>query len=290
MPFTRRPRGSYKPCVLPVEQLVTSSDVADVNVVCERCDYVGFELCQWVWTRISNPIGRTISTRIEMESGGLMHRWHHLKDGDDLISPLYLIIAAAAFTRPPRMLRSLGLRHQGGGRRGGGGGQRPRREMHDAKYHVWSSTNCYSSPHPESPRDVMQGKVDNGEATKEELAANARCSIRRAKARETEHELFIGGILIATEEQITELFSPHGELKDVHLAMDKELAKQGLPLSPSSLTSRVRQRLKHSKDEDGRSVTIQSDRRRRPPKQSSEGADIAAEVISWPGGHRWIRG
>ena len=39
-------------------------------------------------------------------------------------------------------------------------------------------------------------------------------------------KLFIGGIpYSATEEQITELFSPHGELKDVHLAMDKETGK-----------------------------------------------------------------
>jgi RNA recognition motif-containing protein len=68
-------------------------------------------------------------------------------------------------------------------------------------------------------------KVDNGDASKEELAAEREVLNKaREAAKETMGmKLFIGGLPYATsEEQLTELFVAHGELKEVHIAKDKE--------------------------------------------------------------------
>ena len=49
----------------------------------------------------------------------------------------------------------------------------------------------------------------------------------RSKAGETMGaKLFVGGVSYeATEDDLRKLFSPHGELKEVHMAMDRETGR-----------------------------------------------------------------
>ena len=89
-------------------ELITSSDVADVNVVCERCDYVGFRaLSNGFGHGYQIPSDSTIST---LNRDG--ERWSDAsmafisKDGERPYLSPHLIIAVAAFTRLLRMLRS----------------------------------------------------------------------------------------------------------------------------------------------------------------------------------------
>ena len=103
--------------------------------------------------------------------------------------------------------------------------------MHDAKCTMCGTdTKLPFEPTPGVPArcSPCKEKVDGGNATKEELAAE-RDVLNKAReaAKETlGMKLFIGGIpYSATEEQLTEIFSPHGELKEVHLATDKETGK-----------------------------------------------------------------
>jgi len=71
-------------------------------------------------------------------------------------------------------------------------------------------------------------KVDNGNASPEELSAErANLNVARENAKQTMGmKIFVGGLPYATtEEQLSELFGAHGELKEVHIAKDKETGK-----------------------------------------------------------------
>ncbi len=216
------------------EELVASADVPDVNVVCNRCDYVGFRA-------LSNGFGHgyeipTDSTLSTLNRDG--ERWSDAsmafisKDGErPYLSPLSDHRRGSIHHTPKDVEKFLGSIQQGGGRKGGGGGQRPRRQMHDAKCTMCGTdTKLPFEPTPGVPArcSPCKEKVDGGNATKEELAAE-RDVLNKAReaAKETlGMKLFIGGIpYSATEEQLTEIFSPHGELKEVHLVTDKETGK-----------------------------------------------------------------
>ena len=216
------------------EYLVTSSEVPDVNVVCERCDYVGFRA-------LSNGFGHgyeipSDSTISKLNRDG--ERWSNesmafiSKDGErPYLSPLSDHRRGSVHSTPKDVQKFLGGLQRGGDRgggRGGSGGQRPRREMHDAKCTMCGTdTKLPFQPTPGRPTrcSPCKEKVDNGEASKEELAAER---IVLNKARESGKEtmgmkLFIGGLPYSTtEEQLTEIFVAHGELKEVHIAKDKE--------------------------------------------------------------------
>ena len=220
------------------EKLVTSSEVPDVNVVCERCDYVGFRaLSKGFGHGYEIPSDSTIS---ELNRDG--ERWSNesmafiSKDGErPYLSPLSDHRRGSVHSTPKDVAKFLGGLQQGGrgrgGGRGGGGGQRPRREMHDAKCTMCGTdTKLPFQPTPGRPTrcSPCKEKVDNGEASKEELAAER---IVLNKARESGKEtmgmkLFIGGVPYSvTEEQLTEIFSAHGDLKEVHIATDRETGK-----------------------------------------------------------------
>ena len=222
------------------EYLVTSSEVPDVNVVCERCDYVGFRA-------LSNGFGHgyeipSDSTISKLNRDG--ERWSNesmafiSKDGErPYLSPLSDHRRGSVHSTPKDVQKFLGGLQRGGGRgggrggSGGSGGQRPRREMHAAKCTMCGiDTKLPFEPTPGIPArcSPCKEKVDNGEASKEELAAEREVL---NKAREANKEtmgmkLFIGGVpYSATEEQLTVIFAAHGELKEVHIATDRETGK-----------------------------------------------------------------
>ena len=213
------------------EKLVSSSDVPDVNVVCNRCDYIGFRA-------LSNGFGHGYeipadSTISELNRDG--ERWSNAsmafisKDGErPYLSPLSDHRRGTIHSTPKDVAKFLGGLQQGGGRGRGGGGQRPRREMHAAKCTMCGTdTKLPFEPTPGVPArcSPCKEKVDNGNASKEELSAE-RGVLNKAREAAKEHmgmKLFIGGVPYSvTEEQLTEIFAAHGELKEVHIAKDKE--------------------------------------------------------------------
>ena len=85
-------------------------------------------------------------------------------------------------------------------------------------------------PTPGKPircRECMD-KVNNGTATKEELSAE-RQVLKAARSKMLESsgiKLFVGSISWdANEEDLRKLFSTFGELKEVHIAKDRETGK-----------------------------------------------------------------
>ncbi|MCH2637350.1 MAG: hypothetical protein MKZ56_03165 [Candidatus Thalassarchaeum sp.] len=215
------------------ESLVTSSKQPDVNVACERCDYVGFRA-------LSNGFGHgyeipTDSTISKLNRDG--ERWADAskafisKDGErPYLSPLSDHRRGSVHSTPKDVAKFLGGLQQGGGRGGGrgGGGQRPRREMHAAKCTMCGTDSKLPfQPTPGIPArcSPCKEKVDNGDASKEELSAEREVlnKAREAAKATMGMKLFVGGVpYSATEEQLTEIFAAHGELKEVHLVTDKE--------------------------------------------------------------------
>lgn len=93
-----------------------------------------------------------------------------------------------------------------------------------------ASTEVPFKPTPGKPircRDCMN-KVNDGTATKEELSAE-RQVLKAARSEMLESsgvKLFVGSISWdANEDDLRKLFSTFGELKDVHIAKDRETGK-----------------------------------------------------------------
>jgi CxxC-x17-CxxC domain-containing protein len=93
-----------------------------------------------------------------------------------------------------------------------------------------TSTEVPFKPTPGKPircRDCMN-KVNDGTATKEELSAE-RQVLKAARSEMLESsgvKLFVGSISWdANEDDLRKLFSTYGELKDVHIAKDRETGK-----------------------------------------------------------------
>ena len=93
-----------------------------------------------------------------------------------------------------------------------------------------TSTEVPFEPTPGKPircRDCMN-KVNDGTASKEELAAEREIlkSARSEMLEKSGVKLFIGSISWdANEDDLRKLFSSYGELKDVHIAKDRETGK-----------------------------------------------------------------
>ena len=88
-------------------------------------------------------------------------------------------------------------------------------------------TNCEVPFNPTGGRPVrcsecMQ-KVEDGEASQDELAKERELLISQRGAGETGYKIFIGGVPDeASEEELRELFAVHGQLKSVDIATDRE--------------------------------------------------------------------
>ncbi|MBI87885.1 MAG: hypothetical protein CMB67_02500 [Euryarchaeota archaeon] len=218
--------ASCPPCG---ETLVTSDKTPDFNVECPRCDYRGFRA-------LSNGFGHGFEIPAGSDLQKLNRpgqRWSEDAEsmlGHDGARPYLSPVAdhRRGWTHkiPASMRRTPSSR--GGGR---GGGSRPQREMFPAKCTLCGEqTKVPFKPTPGKPlrcRSCME-KVDSGKASKEELAKE-RGVIKEARSKAQKDmgvKLFVGGIPYdATEEDLRGAFSVHGELKDVHMAMDKETKK-----------------------------------------------------------------
>jgi len=71
-------------------------------------------------------------------------------------------------------------------------------------------------------------KVKDGKASRDELAKEREVmNAARAEAGESMGaKLFVGGVSYdATEDELREIFAAHGELKEVHIATDRETGR-----------------------------------------------------------------
>ncbi|MDP7312905.1 MAG: hypothetical protein QF831_05660, partial [Candidatus Thalassarchaeaceae archaeon] len=119
----------------------------------------------------------------------------------------------------------------GGGGRDGGRGGRPRREMHKTQCTLCGDKcEVPFQPTPGKPircRPCME-KIEGGDVDSDTLAKERTVLIAAKEAAKEElgFKLFIGGLPYETnEEELTALFAEHGELKEVHIATDRETGK-----------------------------------------------------------------
>ncbi|MBT4060298.1 MAG: exosome complex RNA-binding protein Csl4 [Euryarchaeota archaeon] len=207
------------------EILVPSDAVDDFNVACTRCDYTAYR-------GLADDYGHGFfeegSGNSALNRGG--ERWSSdaearlSHDGSrPYLSPLADYRRGSVHEIPKQF---LGRGSGGGGR--GGRDSRPRREMHKTKCTLCSD-DCEVpfKPTPGKPircRPCM-AKIEDGEATPDELAAERKILLAaKAAGQETAgFKMFIGGLPYETDqEELTALFAEHGELKEVHIATDRE--------------------------------------------------------------------
>ncbi|MBR79628.1 MAG: hypothetical protein CMA88_02440 [Euryarchaeota archaeon] len=207
--------------------LEASSETPDFNVTCSRCDYTGFRV-------LSNGFGHGHTLGEDIQSLNRPGaRWSTEAEamlGHDGARPYLSPVAdhrRGMSHEIPESIRRQRAAQAGGGR----GGGRPRREMHPTTCTLCGTkTEVPFKPTPGKPircRDCMD-KVKEGTATKEELANERKTLVAaRSKAEESMGaKLFVGGLSYdATEDELREIFSAHGNLKDVHIATDKETGR-----------------------------------------------------------------
>jgi len=207
--------------------LEASSETPDFNVTCSRCDYTGFRV-------LSNGFGHGHTLGEDIQSLNRPGaRWSAEAEamlGHDGARPYLSPVAdhrRGMSHEIPESIRRQRAAQAGGGR----GGGRPRREMHPTTCTLCGTkTEVPFKPTPGKPircRDCMD-KVKEGTATKEELANERKTLVAaRSKAEESMGaKLFVGGLSYdATEDELREIFSAHGDLKDVHIATDKETGR-----------------------------------------------------------------
>jgi len=207
--------------------LEASSETPDFNVTCSRCDYTGFRV-------LSNGFGHGHTLGEDIQSLNRPGaRWSAEAEamlGHDGARPYLSPVAdhrRGMSHEIPESIRRQRAAQAGGGR----GGGRPRREMHPTTCTLCGTkTEVPFKPTPGKPircRDCMD-KVKEGTATKEELANERKTLVAaRSKAEESMGaKLFVGGLSYdATEDELREIFSAHGNLKDVHIATDKETGR-----------------------------------------------------------------
>ena len=204
--------------------LEASDKKPDFNVECPRCDYRGFRA-------LSNGFGHGFKIPRNSKLNKLNRpgqRWSEEVEpflGHDGARPYLSPIAdhrrGWSHEIPTSARRFPQAR----------GGSRAQREMYSTKCTLCGiQTKVPFKPTPGKPircRDCMD-KVESGKASKEDLAKEREVmkEARLKAQKEMGIKLFVGGISYdATEEEIRNAFSSHGEIKDVHMAVDKETKK-----------------------------------------------------------------
>jgi CxxC-x17-CxxC domain-containing protein len=211
-------------------EILSPSDVKeDFNVACNRCDYTAYRALADDYGHGFFEDGNGLDA---LNRGG--ERWSSdaearlSHDGSrPYLSPLADYRRGSVHEIPKKFLGRSG----GGGGRGGGHGDRPRREMHKTTCTLCSDKcEVPFKPTPGKPircRPCME-KMENGDATSDELAAERKILLAaKGAAQETSgFKMFIGGLPYeVSEDELSALFAEHGELKEVHIATDRETGK-----------------------------------------------------------------
>jgi len=211
-------------------EILSPSDVKeDFNVACNRCDYTAYRALADDYGHGFFEDGNGLDA---LNRGG--ERWNSdaearlSHDGSrPYLSPLADYRRGSVHEIPKKFLGRSG----GDGGRGGGRGDRPRREMHKTTCTLCSDKcEVPFKPTPGKPircRPCME-KMENGDATSDELAAERKILLAaKGAAQETSgFKMFIGGLPYeVNEEELSALFAEHGELKEVHIATDRETGK-----------------------------------------------------------------
>jgi len=259
------------------EDLEASSKTPDFNVACPRCDYTGYRV-------LSNGFGHGHVLGDDIQSLNRPGaRWSSEAEpmlGHDgarpYISPVADYRRGMSHEMPDSVRRQKAAQSRGGG---GGGRGGPRREMHPTTCTLCGTkTQVPFKPTPGKPircRDCMD-KVKDGKASKDELAKE-RGVLNAARAGAEGSmglKLFIGGVSYdATEDDLREAFSAHGELKEVHIATDKETGRSkgfAFITFPNKKDGLAAIKALHESKIHGRKISVQEsnpggrDRKRRP--------------------------
>lgn len=208
--------------------LQKTDSIPDFNVRCERCDYQGYRVLS-----SSFGIGYSVPENSDIDTFNRPgERWSEQAEkvlGHDgarpYLSPLADFRRGMKHDIPSSVAKQMGRSNSNNRSRG------QRREMHKTTCTMCSkSTEVPFKPTPGKPircRDCMS-KVNDGTATKEELSAE-RQVLKAARSNMLESsgvKLFVGSISWdANEEDLRKLFSTFGELKEVHIAKDRETGK-----------------------------------------------------------------
>ena len=209
-------------------ELQKNDSIPDFIVKCNTCDYTGYRvLSSGFGTGYSVPENSDID---KFNRPG--ERWSEQAEkvlGHDgarpYLSPLADFRRGIKHEIPPSVARQIGRNNSNNRSRG------QRREMHKTTCTMCLKlTEVPFKPTPGKPircRECMD-KVNNGTATKEELSAE-RQVLKAARSKMLESsgiKLFVGSISWdANEEDLRKLFSTFGELKEVHIAKDRETGK-----------------------------------------------------------------
>ena len=210
------------------EVLEKSSEIVDFNVSCKRCNYKGYRVLS-----SSFGLGYSIPENSDVDTFNRPgKRWSEDAEkvlGHDgarpYLSPLADFRRGISHEIPNHVAKQID-RNKSNNR---GGGQR--RKMYKTTCTMCStSTEVPFEPTPGKPircRECMT-KVNDGTASKEELAAEREVlkSARSQMLEKSGIKLFVGSISWdANEDDLKKLFSTYGELKDVHIAKDRETGK-----------------------------------------------------------------
>ncbi|MAD56597.1 MAG: hypothetical protein CL974_03515 [Euryarchaeota archaeon] len=209
-------------------ELQKNDSIPDFNVKCNMCDYKGYRV-------LSSGFGAGYSVPENSDIDKFNRpgeRWSEQAEkvlGHDgarpYLSPLADFRRGIKHEIPPSVARQIGRNNSNNRSRG------QRREMHKTTCTMClKPTEVPFKPTAGKPircRECMD-KVNNGTATKEELSAE-RQVLKAARSKMLESsgiKLFVGSISWdANEEDLRKLFSTFGELKEVHIAKDRETGK-----------------------------------------------------------------
>ena len=196
----------------------------DFNVACTRCDYSGYRvLSSDFGNGFSSKNGDTISS-LNREG----ERWSSAADsmlGHDgarpYLSPVADFRRGISHTKPEITKK----------KRDNFSNNRPQRTMHPTNCTLCDvKTEVPFVPTPGKPircRDCMS-KVKEGKASKDELSKEREILMKaRSKASEEAGiKLFVARLdYEVTEDDLTKVFSPFGQIKDLHIASDRETGK-----------------------------------------------------------------
>lgn len=208
-------------------ELITSDRNQDFNVDCNRCDYSGYRA-------LSNGFGHGHNLGEDIqELNRAGERWSAEAESNlghegarPYLSPMADYRRGISHQAPPAAMRMRSsITGKGGGRDG------RQRVQHECKCTLCGiDTTVPFQPTPGKPircKDCM-GKVKDGKATKDELAAERKILTKaRSEASEVAGiKLFVARLSFdAGEDELRNHFSTHGEITECSIAKDRDTGK-----------------------------------------------------------------